>query len=103
MMITNGARHMVIFLEVNFKHTHRNKFYVLGLSISEHDLIVLTSANGVSQDVFWNCFNASACNIFAMFRVNVRWKAKYNKMYFSTREYGWRCEHIKVDHIRPDQ
>jgi hypothetical protein len=80
MVITNGAKHMAICLEVNFKHTHTytqtNTFYVLGLSVSEHKLTVLTSANGVSHDVFWNCFNVSACNIFAMFKVNVRWKAK---------------------------
>jgi len=69
---------MAICLEVNFKHTntHTNKFYVLGLSISQNEFTVLTSANGVSHDVFWNCFNVSACNIFAMFRVNVRLKAK---------------------------
>jgi hypothetical protein len=65
---------MAICLKVNFKHTH--KFYVLGLSVSQRELTVLTLANGVSHDVFWNCFNGSACNTFAMFRVNVRWKAK---------------------------
>ena len=67
---------MAFHLDVNFKHIHTHKFYVLGLSGSQHKLTVLPSANGVSHDVFWNCFNVSACIIFAMFRVTVRWKAK---------------------------